>query len=240
VQKGYKNQPTSVNNVETLCCAARILEKGGEWFAKMGTKDSTGTKLLSVSGDCEQPGVYEVLYGTTVEQVLEMVGAGNAQAVQMGGPSGRCLAPKDFGRSISFEDLATGGSFIVFGPDRDLLECMYQFVEFFVEESCGWCAPCRVGTTLLKRKFEKILAGKGSRSDLIEIEQLGRTMKMMSRCGLGQTAANPVLTTINDFSELWEARIQPGDFIPSFDLAKAIQEGCAITGRKPELEEECV
>ena len=133
VQKGYLDRPTSVNNVETLCCAARIIEKGADWFSKIGTKDSTGTKLLSISGDCEHAGVYEVEYGITVEKVLEMVGAENAQAVQMAGPSGQCLAPKDFGRTIAFEDLPTGGSFIVFGPDRDLLECMRQFVEFFVK-----------------------------------------------------------------------------------------------------------
>ena len=237
VQKGYKNEPTAVNNVETLCCVARILEKGADWFTSMGTKDSTGTKLLSVSGDCEHPGVYEIEYGISVEHVLEIVGAEDAQAVQVGGPSGQCIAPKDFGRSISFEDLPTGGSFICFGPDRDLLEYMRQFTEFFVEESCGWCVPCRVGTTLLLKKLEKVLDNRGTRSDLEEMERIGNTVKKMSRCGLGQTAANPILKTLQDFSKLYEARIQPDEFIPSFDLSKALEEGCAITGRTPELEE---
>ena len=94
VQRGYKLEPTSVNNVETLCCAARIMEKGADWFVKHGTRDSTGTKLLSVSGDCERPGVYEVEYGITVDKLLELVGAEDAQAVQVGGPSGSCLAPQ--------------------------------------------------------------------------------------------------------------------------------------------------
>jgi [NiFe] hydrogenase diaphorase moiety large subunit len=237
VQKGYKDKPSSVNNVETLCCAARIIEMGGEWFSKIGTKDSTGTKLLSISGDCEHPGVYELEYGITVDSLLEMVGGGNAQAVQMGGPSGQCLAQKDFGRSISFEDLPTGGSVIVFGPERNLLECMRQFIEFFIEESCGWCAPCRVGTTILMKEFEKILDGRGTRADLDKMKQTAETVKTASRCGLGQTAANPVLTTLRNFPELYENLINEVEYIPSFDLTKAMEEGCAITGRQSELEE---
>jgi len=240
VQKGYRNQPTSVNNVETLCCAARILEKGADWFSKIGTKDSTGTKLLSVSGDCKHPGVFEVEYGVTVEKILEAVGAEDAQAVQMGGPSGQCLAPKDFGRSISFEDLPTGGSVMIFGPQRDLLECMYQFTEFFAEESCGWCVPCRVGTTLLLKKMDKILEDRGTRGDLEQLQSIANTVKTMSRCGLGQTAANPILSTLQNFSSLYEERLKPDDFIPAFDLSKALEEACAITGRKPELEEKHV
>ncbi|MDQ1256352.1 MAG: [NiFe] hydrogenase diaphorase moiety large subunit [Candidatus Hydrogenedentes bacterium] len=240
VQKGYKDQPTSVNNVETLCCAARILEKGAQWFSAIGTKDSTGTKLLSVSGDCAAPGVYEVPYGITVDQLLSMVGAVDTQGVQMGGPSGQCLAPKDFGRSISFEDLPTGGSVIVFGASRDLLGCMRQFIEFFVDESCGWCAPCRVGSTLLLKTLDKVLAGNGAKQDIDDLKRIGETMKVMSRCGLGQTAANPVLTTLRNFSGLYEAKTKPVDYIPSFDLAAALKEACAITGQRPHLEEEHV
>ncbi len=231
VQVGYLGQPTSVNNVETLCCAARILEKGGEWFSKIGTKDSTGTKLLSISGDCVHPGIYEVEYGITIKKMLTMVGAEDAQAVQVGGPSGRCLAPKDFGRGISFEDLPTGGSIIIFGKERDLLECMRQFTEFFVEESCGWCVPCRVGTTLLLKKFEKVIEGHGTRKDLEELDQIGKTIKTMSRCGLGQTAANPILTTLSGFADLYEARIKSDDFIPSFDLEKAMEAGLKAANR---------
>jgi [NiFe] hydrogenase diaphorase moiety large subunit len=233
VQKGYLDRPTSVNNIETLCCAARIMERGADWFAAMGTKDSTGTKLLSVSGDCESPGVYEVEYGISVENFLEMVGGTGAQAVQIGGPSGQCIAPKDFGRSICFEDLPTGGSTIVFGQDRDLLECMDGFLEFFVEESCGWCAPCRAGTTILKMQFEKILKGRGTAEDLKKLEEIANTVKFMSRCGLGQTAGNPVLTTLRNFPGLYETRIKPVDFIPAFDIKEAMKEACSITGQKP-------
>jgi [NiFe] hydrogenase diaphorase moiety large subunit len=232
VQRGYKLEPTSVNNVETLCCAARIMEKGADWFVKYGTRDSTGTKLLSVSGDCERPGVYEVEYGLTVDKLLDLVGGEDAQAVQVGGPSGACLAPKDYGRKISFEDIPTGGSIIVFGPKRDLLKHVLDFAEFFAEESCGWCAPCRVGTTLLKMKLEKILDGRGTASDLEELKQLGTTVKMMSRCGLGQSAANPVLSTLQNLPELYRKRITDKDFIPYFDITGAFSEQAAVTGRK--------
>jgi len=207
---------------------------GGAWFAELGTRDSTGTKLLSVSGDCGQPGVYEVEYGITVDKFLELAGGENAQAVQMGGASGRCLAPKDFGRSISFEDLTTGGSVMVIGPQRDLLECVHQFVEFFVEESCGWCVPCRAGTTLLLMKLTKVLEGRAGRQDLRDLKELGRTIKSMSRCGLGQTAANPVLTTIDDFADCYVARIKDEEFVPPFDLEQAMKAGCEAAGRKME------
>jgi len=232
VQRGYKQEPTSVNNVETLCCAARILEKGADWFVKHGTRDSTGTKLLSVSGDCRHPGVYEVEYGITVDKLLQLVGGEDAQAVQVGGPSGACLAPKDYGRKISFEDIPTGGSIIVFGPQRDLLKHVLDFTEFFAEESCGWCAPCRVGTTLLVHKLHKVLEGRGTASDLPELKQLGTTVKMMSRCGLGQSAANPVLTTLQNLPELYRKRLSDKEFIPHFDIAGAFSEQAAVTGRK--------
>ncbi|MBX3177453.1 MAG: NAD(P)H-dependent oxidoreductase subunit E [Candidatus Hydrogenedentes bacterium] len=230
VQCGYLGQPTLVNNVETLCCAARILVNGGAWFAGIGTKDSTGTKLLSVSGDCEKPGVYELDYGITVRQLLEMVGAENAQAVQMGGPSGRCLAPKDYARTISFDDLPTGGSVMIFGPERDIIEVMRQFTAFFAEESCGWCTPCRAGTTLLEKGLEKILEGRATDRDLRELESLGLTVKTMSRCGLGQTAANPVLTTLRNFPDLYADRVRPDNGGVGIDLEKAEAEFHAIAG----------
>ena len=122
-----------------------------------------------------KPGVYELDYGITVRQLLEMVGAENAQAVQMGGPSGRCLAPKDYARTISFDDLPTGGSVMIFGPERDIIEVMRQFTAFFAEESCGWCTPCRAGTTLLEKGLEKILEGRATDRDLRELESLGLT-----------------------------------------------------------------
>ena len=238
VQTGYRDKPTSVNNVETLATAARILAEGAAWFKSMGTVQSAGTKLLSVSGDCASPGVYEVEYGLTIAALLEMAGGTGAQAVQVGGPSGTCVAPDGFGRKICFGDLATGGSIIVFGPGRDLFEVVENFMEFFVDESCGWCTPCRAGNVLLKKKFEKVAAGLGTEGDLRDLEAWGNLVKRTSRCGLGQTSPNPILTTMKSFPELYAARIRKGEeFVPLFDLDKAVQDGCEAAGRKPECKE---
>jgi [NiFe] hydrogenase diaphorase moiety large subunit len=232
VQNGYFGRPTTVNNVETLCAAARILEKGADWFKALGTARSSGTKLLSVSGDCKKPGVYEIPFGLTVSALLASVGGSDARAVQVGGPSGCCIPRTQFDRAIAFEDLPTGGSIIVFGPDRDLFEAVHNFMDFFVEESCGWCAPCRAGNALLKRKLEKIMEGKGTMRDLEEIEAWGKTVKAMSRCGLGQTSPNPILTTIQNFREMYLARINADRaFIPEFDLKAAVGDAITVTGQ---------
>ena len=238
VQKGYLDRPTIVNNVETLATAAQILAHDATWFKSMGVPASAGTKLLSVSGDCTRPGIYEVEFGLSVRELLDMTGAQDAQAVQVGGPSGNCISPKDFERKISFTDLPTGGSVIIFGPGRDLLEIVRGFMEFFVDESCGWCTPCRAGNPILLRKFAKITGGKASRRDLDEIESWGKMIKAASRCGLGQNSPNPILTTLKNFPELYEARVRKdADFVPEFDLAASMAAGCEAAGRKPACEE---
>ncbi len=233
VQKGYLNQPTTVNNVETLATATQIVVHGAGWFRSMGTPISAGTKLLSVSGDCEKPGVYEVEYGLTIKELLEMAGARDTLAVQVGGPSGNCISENGFGRKICFSDLPTGGSIIIFNRSRDLLSIVSNFLDFFIEESCGWCVPCRAGNFLLKKKFEKIASGRGTLQDLREIEAWGKIIKSTSRCGLGQTSPNPILTTLANFREIYEGLInKDADFIPDFELQKALAEACALTGRK--------
>jgi [NiFe] hydrogenase diaphorase moiety large subunit len=236
-ERGYLQQPTSIDNVETFACAARILEKGATWFSGFGTKDSTGTKLMSVAGDCARPGVYELPFGITVNELLDLVGAPDAQYVQVSGPSGMAVAPKDFGRRIAYEDLSTGGSTMIFGPERDVLDIALQFADFFVAESCGWCTPCRVGTTLLKQGMEKVVAGRATLTDLAEMEALANTVVRMSRCGLGQSAPNPILTTMRNFPELYEARLAPDPFTPRVTLHDAMREAVAVQGREPATEE---
>ncbi|HON16974.1 MAG TPA: NAD(P)H-dependent oxidoreductase subunit E [Spirochaetota bacterium] len=237
-QRGFMGKPTSVNNVESFCCAARIILEGGEWFAKMGTAQSKGTKLLSVSGDCKKPGIYEVEFGTTIQTLLEECDGRGAKAVQVGGPSGVCVDKSKFGQRICYDDLATGGSIIVIGPDRDLFEVVHNFMEFFEEESCGWCTPCRVGNQILLHKLEKVMSGHGTETDLKEMEQWCVTVKNMSRCGLGQTSPNPIYTTLKNFREMYEAKIQKGkDYATEFDLAAAVKDSCAVVGRKPNLGE---
>jgi [NiFe] hydrogenase diaphorase moiety large subunit len=236
-ERGYLGQPSAVDNVETYVCAARIMEKGAAWFTGIGTKDSAGTKLMSVSGDCARPGVYEVPFGITVNELLDLVGAPDAEYVQMSGPSGQAVAPKDFGRRIAYEDLSTGGSTMIFGPGRDVLDVALQFADFFVDESCGYCTPCRVGTTLLKQGMEKVVAGRATLTDLTEMESLGDTVIRMSRCGLGQTAPNPILTTMRSFPELYEARLASTPFTPLVTLHDALREAVAIQGREPVTED---
>jgi len=236
-QNGYMGYPTTVNNVESLCAAARIMVQGGEWFAKMGTFQSHGTKVLSVSGDCSKPGIYEVEFGVTLQSLLDEAGGSDAVAVQVGGPSGKCVAKKDFGKKLSFEELPTGGSIIIIGPNTDLLKVVHNFMDFFVEESCGWCTPCRAGNVILKQRLEKIMAGKGTESDLKEMAQWCTVVKAMSRCGLGQTSPNPIATTIENFREVYEAKLQKGaDFVTEFDMNKAVQEYCKTAGRNPNIE----
>jgi [NiFe] hydrogenase diaphorase moiety large subunit len=238
VQVGYLGEPTTVNNVETLCTAAQIIAHDSGWFKSFGIPTSAGTKLLSVSGDCARPGVYEIEFGLTVRELLDLAGAPDAQAVQVGGPSGTCISRQSFQRKLAFTDLPTGGSIIIFGPRRDIFEVVRNFMEFFVEESCGWCTPCRAGNVILLRKFEKIVGGKGTARDLAEIESWGKTIKATSRCGLGQTSPNPILTTLQNFRELYESRVRKdADFIPEFDLAAAMEAGCRAAERKAACEE---
>jgi [NiFe] hydrogenase diaphorase moiety large subunit len=236
-ERGYLQQPTAVDNVETYVCAARIMANGAAWFQGFGTAASTGTKLMSVSGDCERPGVYEVPFGITVNDLLDLVGGADAAYVQVSGPSGQSVAPKDFGRRIAYEDLSTGGSTMVFGPQRDVLAIALQFAEFFVDESCGWCVPCRVGTTLLRQGMERIVAGRATLADITATETLANTVTRMSRCGLGQSAPNPILTTMRSFPELYEARMQPGSFVPRVTLPESLADAVRVIGRQPVAEE---
>lgn len=238
VQKGYLDMPTVINNVETLSAVVKIMVKGSEWFKAMGTKESAGTKLLSVSGDCKHPGVYEIEWGMSIRELLEMVGATSVQAVQVGGPSGTCINPTQFQREISFEDLATGGSMIVIGKQRNLLkDIVVNFMDFFIEESCSSCAPCRSLTVILRNKLQKILDGYGSKSDVNELYQWTKYMKAANRCGLGQTAANPILSTIENFRQLYDDLVIPEDeFVSTFNMEEAVADSCAYVGRIPKFE----
>ena len=230
-EAGYLGLPTSVNNVETLCCVTKILEHGAGTFAGMGLQQSTGTKVLSISGDCTRPGVYEVPFGITLEEVLGMSGGDGAAAVLVGGPSGTWVAPDEFGRSIAFEDLATGGAIVVFGPGRDLLDALQGYAEFFTDESCGYCTPCRVGTQLIQQYLARVRAGSADKGDLEGLMRVVQTMKTAGRCGLGQTAGNPVLTAYRSFPELFENDLAPMEGRrAAFDLDAAVAESRALRG----------
>jgi [NiFe] hydrogenase diaphorase moiety large subunit len=237
VEKGYLEKPTVVNNVETLCAVVKVILNGGDWYRSYGTSESTGTKLLSISGDCRNPGVYEIAWGFSVNDILEMVGhSGKIQAVQVGGPSGSLIGPDDFNRTLGYEDLATGGSLIIFDESRDLLkDVIINFMDFFIEESCGSCSTCRILPNVLKNKVLKILNARGIEQDITDMENWGKYLKA-SRCGLGQTAANPILSAIKNFRPLFESKVQTRkEFDSGFDISHAVKEACEVTGRVPNI-----
>jgi [NiFe] hydrogenase diaphorase moiety large subunit len=201
VEVGFMGYGTAVQNVETCAWVAAILEKGVEWWKGFGTEGSTGLKLFSVSGDCAEPGVYEFPLGLSVAELLEAVGGTGAKAVQIGGASGNCIPAKDFNRLIAYEDVATGGSVIVFGEGRDMLQVAKNFMEFFVEESCGQCTPCREGNEVLLEGIEMLEYGHCSTAYLKELVKLGETMQFSSKCGLGQSSPNAFLSIVENFRE---------------------------------------
>jgi [NiFe] hydrogenase diaphorase moiety large subunit len=231
VTHGHDNAPTVVNNVETFAAAAKIAANGGAWWAAKGTEKSPGTKLLSISGDCARPGVYEYPFGLSIREILDDCGASDTAAVQVAGPAGQLVPEREFDRKIAYEDIATGGSFMIFDRSRDLLDLVRNFAGFFAHESCGFCTPCRVGTSLLRDLVEKVAAGNGTPYDLQEMKHLGKVMKQASHCGLGLTAPNPVLSTLDKFPEIWSGRLKSRDFVPAFDLDGALSEARALTGR---------
>jgi [NiFe] hydrogenase diaphorase moiety large subunit len=231
VTHGYRQQPTVVNNVETFCAAALIAAHGGDWYRALGTPKSVGTKVLSVSGDCARPGIYEYPFGVPVRQVLADCGAERTQAVQVSGPSGVCIGADEFDRRLGFDDLPTAGAFMIFDETRDMFEVARNFAHFFAHESCGFCTPCRVGTTLLCNAMDKLAEHKGSLHDVARIERIDRLLQASSHCGLGHTACNPLVDTLKRFRPAYERRLLSTQFEPAFDLDGALARARAMTGR---------
>ena len=231
VEQGYRGQPTTVNNVETLCAVAHIAHQGGAWWAAMGTRQSTGTKIHAVSGDCERPGLYEYPFGTRIGRILEDCGARDTQAVQVGGPSGVCLSAFEFNRRIAFEDVPTAGAFMVFDRSRDMFDVARNFAHFFAHESCGFCTPCRVGTQLVLRRLDKLERGDGSAADVQVLYKLDALMHGTTHCGLGAAACNPLRDTIAKFRPAYERHLQSLHFVPGFDLDAALSQARQATAR---------
>jgi [NiFe] hydrogenase diaphorase moiety large subunit len=231
VTHGYLQKPTIVNNVETLMAAGLVAKHGASFLRSVGTTISAGTKILSVSGDVERPGIYEYPFGVSVSTVLEDAGALDAQAVQVGGPSGVLLSGSELHRKIAFEDVPSAGAFMVFDRSRDMLEVVENFARFFAHESCGFCTPCRVGTTLNAQMMGRIARGKGSRRDLEDLARVSQLMKSASHCGLGTTAANPVIDALAKFRPLFQKRLRSLEVLPTFDLDEALAPAREATAR---------
>jgi [NiFe] hydrogenase diaphorase moiety large subunit len=213
VEKGYLQQPTVINNVETFCAAARILEMGAEEYMQMGIPGSPGTKLISVSGDCKLPGIYEIEWGMTVAELLELCEADDPYYIQVSGPSGECISIKEKYRRISMldllarKDIRCGGSFMIFNKQRDLVKVLLNFSEFFKSESCGICTPCRAGNFIIQRKLERLDNGLANEKDLEELKSWGTIMKNTSRCGLGKTATNSLIFSMEKFADYFRSKL---------------------------------
>ncbi|MCP4130536.1 MAG: hypothetical protein GY754_06100 [bacterium] len=231
-QKGYQGSPAAVNTVETFCSMARIIEKGSAWFASLGTGLSKGTRILSISGDCEKPGMYEVEWGLSLSDIITMAQGINTGAIVSGGPAGIYINEKDFSRKLCHDDLSTGGSILLVQKEKDLFDNILSSARFFAEESCGWCVPCRAGTVLLKQKLEKISHGSGIAQDLKELEEWCGIIRAASRCGHGQSAPNPIMSSIKNFKEVYEAKLRKGvDYASDFDLDKALEQARELRRR---------
>ncbi len=231
VTHGYKGRPTVVNNVETFCYAAGIVEHGAEFYA--AAPGEPGWKILSISGDCSRPGIYEIPLGTAIADVLKMCGAPkNVRSIQVGGPGGILIVPDEFGRQISFDDLNTAGSFMIFDDSRNMVDVAVNFTHFFAHESCGFCTPCRVGTKLMVQMVDKIEAGHGARLDIEQMERVHKLMTQASHCGLGQRAAVPILTNYEKCPEHFLERMEDVEYKPAFDVEAAIERSRQIVAEE--------
>jgi [NiFe] hydrogenase diaphorase moiety large subunit len=199
---GVFNKPTSINNVETLVTSMMIIKHGPESYSQLGTKDSRGSKVFSVSGDTPTPGIYELELGMSVQQFVDEFGDGDTKAVQVGGASGFCVPRKKFQYTvIGFEGVPTGGSMKLFNSSRSMYNVLHNYLDFFAEESCGQCTPCRVGCQQLLKGVEKVKKGEVKSTYLNELMKLADTMKVASKCGLGQSVGNAFRTIVENFRE---------------------------------------
>jgi len=207
--QGLLGFPTAINNVETLMNVPWIMGNGADGFCKLGTARSRGIKVFSGSGDVERPGVYELEMGTLLSELVEELAlARDVKMVQVGGASGRIMPSNKMDVALSYESVLGAGPVIVFDRSRDIVDIMYRTMEFFAEESCGKCAPCREGTQAMMETLARIIDGKGLRKDLKALEQLSSAMMLTSSCGLGQAAPVPIMDSLRYFSEEYDAHIR--------------------------------
>ncbi len=221
VEKGYLQKPTIVNNVETFCSAARIMEFGSKFYSDKGTEKTKGTKLLSISGDCKKEGIYEIEWGMTIQEMLNLCGAKDTNYIQFSGPSGTVLTKKDFNRIISGEDLICGGSVMIFNKTRDVFDILKNFSDFFINESCGLCTPCRAGNYLIGKRLERIRNNGATMEEIQEIKSWGKILRDSSRCGLGKTSTNFIVDAIDKFPELFKKKALKNK---KFDLSSALND----------------
>ena len=206
---GLWEKPTIVNNVETLMNIPQIILNGANWFNQMGTEQSKGTKVFSVSGDVKRPGVYELVLGSRLKELVEdLASAEKMKMVQVGGATGRIIPYHMIDTPLSFETILGSGAVIVLDESRDVIDVVYKTMEFLAEESCGKCAPCREGTEAMIEILERFSKGEGLESDLRILPELSNAMMLSSLCGLGQAAPYPVIDSLRYFRSAYENRIR--------------------------------
>ena len=210
---GLFGKPTVINNVETLMNIPSIITKGAAWFSRIGTPKSKGTKVFSVSGDVERPGVYEVVMGTSLSDVLDLAGAKDVKLVQVGGATGGVVPASMLNTPLSYEAVLGSGAITVLNSTRDVIDFACRSMEFLNEESCGECTPCREGTEVMMEILGRLRAGNGIEEDLATLERLSGVMMSSSLCGLGQAAPIPVLDTLKYFRNDYENRIKQSVFL---------------------------
>jgi len=199
---GLFGKPTVINNVETLVHTVMIMNYGASHFKELGTKDSRGSKVFSVSGDTPKAGIFELELGMTVDEFVNDFGDGDTKAVQVGGASGFCVPRKKFDETIiGFEGMPTGGSMKLFNSSRSMYNVLHNYLDFFTEESCGQCTPCRVGCQQLLKGVEAVKRGEKNSKYLDELVKLAKTMKRASKCGLGQSVGNAFGSIVENFKE---------------------------------------
>ena len=217
---GLFGKPTIINNVETLANIPQILLNGASWFSAIGTDTSKGTKVFSVSGDVKRPGIYELVMGSNLKElVFEKARAKGVKAVQVGGAAGRIIPGSLIDTSLSFETVLGSGAVAVFDESRDIIDMIYRTAEFFAEESCGKCAPCREGTQVLIEVLGKLARGEGSYGDVEILEDLSQVMMDSSLCGLGQSACIPVMDSLKYFRSDYENRISQSMYLKRLSVS---------------------
>ena len=248
--KGLWQKPTIVNNVETLACVPYILRNGADAFAKFGTEKSKGTKVFALGGKINNVGLVEIPMGTTLRELIYDIGGGipggkEFKAIQTGGPSGGCLTAEYLDEPIDFDNLVAKGSMmgsggaIVMDEDNCMVDVAKFYMEFICDESCGKCTPCRIGTKRMLEILTKITEGKGTMEDLAALEELARTVKTNSLCALGQTSANPIVSTLTHFRDEYIAHIQdkkcPAKVckkLMQYKIDPAKCKGCSLCARQ--------
>lgn len=205
---GLWGKPTIINNVETLMNIPQIILNGANWFSQMGTERSKGTKVFSVSGDVQKSGVYELVLGSPLRELVEELAlAGNIKMIQVGGATGRIIPYEMIDTPLSFETILGAGAVIVFDESRDVIDIVYRTMEFLTEESCGRCTPCRQGTEAILEILDRFYRGEGLKKDIRDLEDLSSVMMLSSLCGLGQAAPNAVTDSLQYFKDAYESRI---------------------------------